>query len=74
MKSTVSNKPCSEEKPFPKLMKSRRTNVIYLCLVRNKGTIVGNPSLHQPLGKIVEISCPEYLVDFSGSVCLENGD
>ena len=73
MKSTVLVTPCNKEIPFPKLMQSRLTKTIILFSKRNEGVVVGKPN-NTPIGYYSTSFEMTNFEDFTGSVCLENGE
>ena len=70
MKSIVTDK--FLEKPFPKLMKSKKTGTIILFEYSGKGTVVGNPIGSNAMGYVSTAWSMEKFIDFDGKILLEN--
>ena len=72
MKSTVLVTPCNKEIPFPKLMQREYDGIIVLFLQKGVGTVIAN--LNTNLGYQGKVWIMSDFKDFTGSVCLENGE
>jgi len=80
MKSTLSNKSCEKELPYPKLMKSDSSTAIVLMTHEEAGgngvgvVVHGKNKDRRGIGFHHNKWKLSSFIDYNGSVCLENGD
>ena len=62
----------AKSKTFPKIMISKKTEIIVLFESNKKGVVIGNPKSGYPIGCHDEFWKPDYFIDYDGPITLQN--